>query len=255
MAFGRKKSEESAGATAASGKDQADKKPGRIAQIRQGYKAIRQLDPNLGWFMLAAALGVLLVVMLIGGLWLGRPIFAILFAIPLMMMAAMIMLNIRANKAMYGALDGKSGAAGAALGTIRRGWYVSQEPVAADVQGRNMDLTNAAVVFRALGRPGIVLVGEGPKGRVQKLLEKERKKVARVAPGVPIHLMTIGDGEGEVPVRKLVGKVQRLKNTLTKEELSVVNKRLKSLPGIRDAVPAGVDPTKVRMNRKALRGR
>ena len=42
---------------------------------------------------------------------------------------------------------------------------------------------------------------------------------------------------------------------LSKEEIIVVNKRLKSLPGIRQGIPAGVDPTSVRMNRKGLRGR
>lgn len=249
MAFRKKSSAgtDSAGAAA--------KKPGRIAQIRQGYKAIHSIDPNVGWWMLAAALGALLVAMLIGGLWLGRPLFALFFALPLMMIAAMIVLNVRANKAMYGAIEGKTGAAGQALTTIRRGWYVSAEPIAADVQNRQMDLSGAAVVFRALGRPGVVLIGEGPKPRVNKLLEAERKKVSRVAPGVPVHFIVIGDGDGDVPVRKLVRKMQRLKPVLTKEETAVVNKRLKSLPGIRDGLPAGVDPTKVRMSRKALRGR
>lgn len=248
MAF-RKKSAAGSDSTA------APKKAGRIAQIRQGYAAIRSLDPNVGWWMLAAALGTLLVAMLIGGLWLGRPFFTILFALPLMMIAATLVLNVRANKAMYGAIEGKTGAAGQALTTIRRGWYVSPEPIAADVQNRQMDLSGAAVVFRALGRPGVVLVGEGPKPRVTRLLEAERKKVSRVAPGVPVHLMVVGAGEGEVPVRKLVRKMQRMKPTLTKQETAVVNKRLKSLPGLRDSLPAGVDPTKVRMSRKALRGR
>ena len=41
----------------------------------------------------------------------------------------------------------------------------------------------------------------------------------------------------------------------SKEEIIVVNKRLKSLPGIRQGIPAGVDPASVRMNRKGLRGR
>ena len=251
MALRKKKSTEG---TATPGTAPRRRGGGRIAQIRQGYAAIRQLDPNVGWFMLLAALATLLVVMLIG--WaIGYPLWALFFAIPLMMIAALLILNTRANKAMYTALDGKPGAAGAALTSIQRGWYTSQEPVAADVQNRQMDFHNAAVVFRALGRPGVVLVGEGPRPRVTRLLEAERKKVARVAPGVPIHLLVVGDGEDDVPVRKLVSKVQRMKPVITKEEMAVVNKRLKSLPGIRDAVPAGVDPTKVRMSRKALRGR
>ncbi|MDO5504394.1 MAG: DUF4191 domain-containing protein [Actinomycetia bacterium] len=252
MAFGRKKKTEEAVR-----KDGAEKKPGRIAQIREGYTMIRKLDPNVGWFMLLAAALTMLVVVLIGWLWLDSPILAAFFGLPLAMIAATLVLNRRANNAMYGALEGKAGAAGAALSSIRRGWYVSQEPVAADVQNRNMDFSNAAVVFRALGRPGVVLIGEGPKPRVNRILERERKKVARVAPGVPVHLIVVGDDKqaGDVPVRKLVNHVQRLRKQITKAEMAEVNKRLKSIPGIRDAVPAGVDPSKVRMSRKALRGR
>jgi hypothetical protein len=58
-----------------------------------------------------------------------------------------------------------------------------------------------------------------------------------------------------VPLPKLASKVQRLKATITKDEMSVVNKRLKSLGGIRPPLPQGVDPTKARMDRKSLRGR
>jgi hypothetical protein len=90
---------------------------------------------------------------------------------------------------------------------------------------------------------------------VQKLLRAEEKKVSRVAPGVPVILLVTGDGEGHVPVRKLSGKLTRMKPVLTKDEVSVVNKRLKSLPGVRSGVPAGVDPTRVRMSRGALRGK
>ena len=153
---------------------------------------------------------------------------------------------------------GQAGASGAALmGMGKRGWYAAQEPVAVDAQRgtKITDMSGAAMVFRALGRPGVVLIGEGPEGRVQKLLKAEEKKVSRVAPGVPVTLIVTGDGEGQIPVRKLSGKLTRMKPVLTKAEVSVVNKRLKSLPGVRSGVPAGMDPTKVRMSRGALRGK
>jgi hypothetical protein len=120
---------------------------------------------------------------------------------------------------------------------------------------RPQDMAEAAMVFRALGRPGIVLIGEGPVGRVRKLLKQEEKKVARVAPGVPVHLWVVGDGDDEVPLRKVTARLTRMKPVLTKAEVSVVNKRLKSLGGLRPPVPKGIDPTKVRMDRKAMRGR
>lgn len=236
-----------------------DKKQGRIAQIRQSYAAIKSLDPKIGRYMLLAAGGTLVVLVglgfLLGSWWRW---YMLILALPTAALAAVVVMNRRGNTAMYNALEGQPGAAGAALmGMGKRGWFASEQPVAVDAQrGTKMsDMSGAAMVFRALGRPGIVLIGEGPAGRVQKLLKAEEKKVARVAPGVPVHLLVAGDAEGQVPVRKLAGKLTRMRPSLTKAEVSVVNKRLRSLPGIRSAIPAGVDPTRVRMNRGALRGK
>jgi uncharacterized protein DUF4191 len=239
--------------------DAPEKKPGRIAEIRQAYRAIKSLDPKLGWWMLGCALAVAAVVIgigaIFGGGWL---IYSVFIAIPAAFLAAVIVMNRRGNTAMYKALDGQVGAAGAALtGIGKRGWYAAQEPVALEgARGtRAQDMAGAAMVFRALGRPGIVLIGEGPSARVTKLLKQEEKKVARVAPGVPIHLWTVGDGEDQVPVKKISGKLTRMRPVLTKAEVSVVNKRLKSLGGLRPPVPKGVDPTKARMDRRAMRGK
>ena len=78
-----------------------------------------------------------------------------------------------------------------------------------------------------------------------------------MASGVPVTLLRVGEGgtEDEVSIRKLANRVQRMKPVLTKDEVSVVNKRLKSIGGVRPPLPKGVDPTKVRMDRKAMRGR
>ncbi len=239
--------------------DQPEKKSGRIAQIRQAYRAIKSLDSNLGWWMLLAAVGAAAVVIgigfLLGGWWRWD---GLVVAIPTAVLAAVVVMNRRGNTAMYRALDGQPGAAGAALtGLGRRGWYAAQEPVAIDgARGtKPSDLAGAAMVFRALGRPGIVLLGEGPTARVTKLLKQEDKKVARVAPGVPVHLWVVGDGEGEVPVKKVSGKLTRMRPVLTKAETAVVNKRLKSLGGMKPPIPKGVDPTRARVDRKAMRGK
>lgn len=239
--------------------DAPEKKPGRIAEVRQAYSAIKSLDPKIGWWMLGAAVLTAAVVVgigaIFGGGWL---IYAALVAIPTAALAAVIVMNRRGNTAMYMALDGKIGATGATLtGLGKRGWYAAQEPVAMEgARGtKAQDMAGAAMVFRALGRPGVVLIGEGPTGRVGKLLKQEEKKVARVAPGVPIHLWTVGDGDDQVPVRKVSSKLTRMKPVLSKQEVSVVNKRLTSLGGIRPPIPKGVDPTKARMDRRAMRGR
>ena len=240
--------------------DQPEKKPGRIGQIRQAYGAIKSLDPNLGWWMLLRRRRrprrcIVTGGFLLGGWWRW---YSVLIAIPSALLAAVIVMNRRGNTAMYGALEGQVGAAGAALtGLGRRGWYAGQEPVAIDgARGtKPSDLAGAAMVFRALGRPGVVLIGEGPEPRVTKLLKQEEKKVSRVAPGVPVHLWVAGDGEGQVPVKKLSGKLTRMRPVMTKAEASVVNKRLKSLGGMRPPLPKGIDPTRARVDRKAMRGK
>ncbi len=206
-------------------------------------------DPATKWWMLLAVGGPILLGVVIGLLtdhWIYFPLLGIMVGV----LAGMFLLGRRAERAAYVSLEGQKGAAGAALSSIRRGWTVDQEPVA--VEARNQDM-----VFRAVGRAGIVLVGDGPPTRVRKLLEGERRKVARVAPNVPVHLFTVGDGggEGEVPLRKLASRVQRLKPTLTKQEVAAVSKRLRALGGVRAPVPQGVDPLRARPDRRAMRGR
>ncbi len=230
-----------------------EKKQGRLSQIRDVYRVSKQADPLIGWFMLLSFLVVFGVLLVVGFLvklpWIFG-IFGVLFGI----LAATIIMSRRAERAAYSQIEGQAGAAGAALTSIRRGWYTDREPVAADV-ARPGDINSAAMVYRALGRPGVVLVGEGPTARVQKLLATEKKRVERVAPGVPVITLRVGSGENEVPLPKLASKVQRLKPQITKDEMALVNNRLKALGGLRAPLPPGVDPMRARMDRKALRGK
>ena len=49
------------------------------------------------------------------------------------------------------------------------------------------------VVHRAVGKPGVVLVGEGSPNRLPSLLAAEKKRVSRVAFDVPIYDLQVGD--------------------------------------------------------------
>ena len=55
-------------------------------------------------------------------------------------------------------------------------------------------------------------------------------------------------------MRKLASKIQRLRPALTKAEVAAVNKRLRALGGMRPPLPQGIDPNRVRLDRKAMRG-
>jgi hypothetical protein len=192
------------------------KKPGRFAQIRQVFTASRKADPTIPWWMLLAFLGVLAVGVGIGVL-VGHWKYALVLSIPMGLLAATLVLSRMAERAAYRSVEGQPGAAGAALGSLRRGWFFDQQPVAVDgARGtRPEDVAGAAFVYRALGRPGIVLIGEGPDARRTKLLTQERKKVERVSPGVPVFSVVVGDGDDQVPFRMLSGKLTRMKPVLS----------------------------------------
>jgi hypothetical protein len=135
-------------------------------------------------------------------------------------MTAMILFGRFAQQAQYSAIDGQLGAAVAVLQNMRGDWTVT--PAVAG--NRTMD-----VVHRAVGRPGVVLVGEGVPSRVAGLIAAERKKTERVAHGVPIHEFQVGNDEGQVPVSKLQRKVSTLPRTLRPAAVSDLNYRLKAL--------------------------
>jgi hypothetical protein len=190
--------------------------------------------------MLLAFLGVV-AVSLIVGLLLNNWITGLIIGIPLGFLAATFILSRRAERAAFAQIENQPGASGAALSTLKRGWITEEQPVA--VNPRTQD-----AVFRAVGRPGVVLVAEGPTHRVRPLIEGERKKLARILPNVTIHVIETGRGDGQVPISQVAKKMNKLNNELTKTEVSAVSKRISSL-GTRLPIPKGVDPYKARPQR------
>lgn len=224
------------------------KKQGRIAQMRAVFTMTRQIDPAVVWWMLLAFVATLAVAFGLG-LLIGHPIYVLVLGLPLAVMIALVVMARRAERAAYARFAGQPGASSMALQNLRRGWSVEQEPVAVDPRTQD-------VVFRAVGRPGVVLVTEGPPNRATKLAENERKRIQRVlGANVPVTILQCGEDEGQVPLRKLSGRIMRLKPTLTKTEVGEVAKRLRALGGVRPPIPKGIDPTRVRPDRRATRGR
>lgn len=119
-----------------------------------------------------------------------------------------------------------------------------------------MDPKTQAAVFRVVGKPGLVLVTDGSAAAVRKLVPKTRKRFTPVLrdTGVPIHVVETGRGEGQVPLPRLNKHIKKLDKTLTKHEVAALDKRLNSLPISRPPIPHGVDPYRMRPDRKAMRG-
>ncbi|MCZ2402384.1 DUF4191 domain-containing protein [Paenarthrobacter sp. Z7-10] len=222
------------------------KKQNRVKQLVDIFKMTRRHDPNAQWLMLLVFLGVIVVALGIGFL-VGNWITGLILGIPLGFLGALLILSRRAERAAFAQIEGQPGAAGAAINTLRRGWIVEEQPVA--VNPRSQD-----VIFRAIGRAGVVLVSEGPSARVKPLIDAERRRLNRILPNVTVHVLESGRGEGQVELRSLAKKMQKLKPELTKGEVSAVNKRVASL-GNKLPIPKGIDPNKARPDRKAARGR
>lgn len=232
--------------------DAPKKKRGRGGQLAETFRMAKRGDPKLGLVLL----GTFVVFTLLGfGLfWLlpGSGVLSIILSVVtgilVGVLATLIVFGRRAQRSMYTQLEGQPGAGGAALSMLRRGWETS-EVIAFN---RNQD-----IVHRAVGRPGIVLIGEGNQARLRQLMAAERKKHERVSSGTPIHEVVVGRGEGEVPLPKLVRHVQKLPKGLRPAEMTDVMYRLKALDAQRGKVPLpkGPLPTNMKGQRQNMRGR
>lgn len=215
--------------------------PGRLAQIAQTYKMTRQADPRVG--LVLAAVGIVTFgVLLALGFVIGHPVWAGILGLLLALLATAIVFGRRAEKAAFGQLEGKPGAAAAVLQNIGRGWTVTP----AVGMNKSQD-----VVHRAVGKAGVVLVAEGNPNRLKGLLANEKKKVARVVYNVPVHDYIVGNGEGELPLKKLRTTLLRLPRTLSGPKTTEVNDRLKALGDLMSnmPIPKGPMPKGMRMPR------
>jgi len=227
-------------------------KTSRRTQFVETYRMARKSDPSIGlWiggaFVLAALVGFLLFWLLPGEGTLGT-IISIVGALLFGSLAAMIVFGRRAQKAAYAQMEGQPGAAAAALRMLRRGWKT--DPVIAFNKQQD-------VVHRVVGPPGIVLIGEGNANRLRQLMTSERRKHERVVADAPIHEIVCGNGEGQVPLPKLVRHVSKLKRQVKPAEITDILGRLRALDANRSNIPLpkGPIPTSMKGMRQNMRGR
>lgn len=223
-----------------------DRAKTRFGQFAQVFGLAKAAEPRLPLYIGAIVLAFVIVGALIGAA-VGHPayvafLFLLLSAFPVLLLVAR-----KAERGAYRQIEGQPGEVGAALGSIRRGWSFQQEPVAMDAGG-SRDPHQMAMVYRAIGRPGVVLIAEGPAGRATKLLALERKRTGRLVPNVPVHALRVGAGQGQdvVATHQLVKRMNSLDKVLTKHEVPQIDKRLRSMGGLRPPIPQGMDPNRMR---------
>lgn len=218
-----------------------NKTPGQLSQMWTVYKMTAKEDKSsVLWAGLAfiAVVAAFLAFTLIAfpGNILNLVIFLIM-GIMFGIIATMMVMGRKAERAAYARIAGQLGAVGAVLGSIRKGWRSSEMPVA--VNPRTQD-----AVYRAIGPGGVVLIGEGNRTRVKVLLEDERRKVHRVAPGASIEFIYVTNDAEATALADLSKTLYKTKKSLNRAEISVVAKRLESL-GMNIPIPKGIDPTKM----------
>jgi hypothetical protein len=224
---------------ARAGKQNAETDPasmGRVQQIRMVAGIVRKANPRALPIVALLGIGVLAVFVVVG-LLTGLLPFFIPLGVLSGAMASMISFGRYAQSAQYASVEGQPGAAAAILQSMRGAWTVTPAVAA----NRNLD-----VVHRVVGKPGVILVGEGSSSRLPSLFAAEKKRVSRVAYNVQIYDLQVGDEEGQVPIRKLQRKVMRLPRNLKGQDVAELNSRLKALPQSLQA-PKGPMPKTGRM--------
>ena len=195
-----------------------------------------RLVPYLALFgVLSAVVVYVLLLWWTDSVWLPIPL-----ALVVGLFAALLVFNRRAQRSMYSQAEGQPGAAGWLLQNQLKGdWRLTQA-----VAGT----TQLDVVHRLVGRPGIVLVGEGAQHRVRGLVAQEKKKISRVAGDTPIYDVVVGTGEGDLRLAKLRTYLLKLPANLSKDQVYALEKRLAALGGTRrPPMPQGPVPQGAKM--------
>jgi hypothetical protein len=208
----------------------------RFQTLRDAYKVTKNAKSWIG-YALAAIFLVTLVIGVAIGFALGRPIYGGFVTLPIAVLATMFFFTRIAGAAAYSSIEGQMGAGASVLMAIRKGWTTT--PAVAVNKQQDM-------VHRSIGRAGIVLTAEGGFA-VRQMLTDERRKSERFAPGVPITEIHVGDGDGQIPLRKLQKYVNKLPKKLTAHQMREVRARLKAVGGMSLPIPKGPAPKGIKI--------
>lgn len=203
-----------------------DKKQSRRDTWRnlvQAFKLTRESDDRLIPYMAGFGVGAAVIVYVVVWALSGSVYAPIPIGVLAGLVVAMFVFSRRAQHTMYSQAEGQPGAAGWMLQQQLKGdWRITQA-VAGTAQ--------FDAVHRLVGRPGVVLVGEGAQHRVRGLLAQEKKKIARITGDTPIYDVVVGTGEGEIRLGKLSRYLIKLPANLSREQVGALDKRLAALGG------------------------
>ncbi|MEV6928074.1 DUF4191 domain-containing protein [Dactylosporangium sp. NPDC051485] len=218
----------------------------RLKQIGMVFSFTAKRDKAFVPLVAAVVLVPLIVVGVLIGLglsWIWAPL-----GVLLALLGTVIVLNLRSQKAMMKEAEGQPGAAASIIENMRGDWRVS--PAIAST-------TQFDMVHLVIGRPGVILIGEGNTSRVKGLMSQERRRLVKVIGNAELRDYIIGNEEGQIPLAKLRNVLVRLPRTITAKDVNSLDKRLTALSARpqmpRGALPKNMKPPKGQF--KAMRGR
>jgi hypothetical protein len=209
----------------------AGEKQGQMKVLKDAFKLVRKHQP-IAFLWMALSFIVVMSIGVILGLQFDHPIYFSIIAFPLAFLASFFVFTREANTAAFLSIKDQLGAGASVLMAIRKGFTTTS----AVSVSRNQDM-----VHRSVGRAGIVLVGEGSPA-VKQLLQDERRKMERFIPGVALTEVIVGEGTGQVPLRKLQKHLKKLPKKLNKIQVRELRNRLKAVGGINMPIPKGPMP-------------
>jgi hypothetical protein len=154
-------------------------------------------------------------------------------------------LNTRSNNVFMKQAEETPGAAAQVIENIPRSDFRVTPAFASTTQ---FDM-----VHLVLCRKGVILVGEGPNpARIRQMIGQEKRRLSKVIGSAQMSDIIIGNGENEVPMRKLSKTLRGMKDVISPKDVNALDIRLKALTA-RPQMPKGAIPKNMRPASGAFR--
>jgi hypothetical protein len=231
MALGRRGKKTTKPKAKANGASRKQKR----AQLRLAFSMTRKADSRMLPLVLGAFLITLAVFVLLG-LLVSHPVYLGILGLMFALVVAAAVFGRRVQKTAFTQVEGQLGAAAAVLQNMRGNWRVT--PAVAFTKEQDL-------LHQVIGRPGVILVGEGAPNRVRNLVGARKRELARLIGDTPIYDVSVGDAEGQLTLRDLERHFAKLPHNIKPARVNELDSRLKALKPATLPIPKGPMPTRV----------
>jgi hypothetical protein len=215
----------------------------RWAQVKTAFSVTRKADSKM--LPMVIATFVIVLALFVGvGVLVEHPVYASVFGVLFALIGTAAVFGRRVQRTAYSQVEGQLGAAAAVLQNMRGNWRVTPA-----VQfNKDQDM-----VHRVVGRPGVILVGEGSPNRLRGLVVNEKRALARLVGDTPIYDVVIGDGDGQVSLRELEKHFAKLPRNIKAATVNHLDGRLKAMRAASGIMPVPKGPMPTRVPRGKIR--